>query len=697
MSIASTPVTTQSGTQSSFRPEIQGLRTIAAILIAIHHIWFGRVSGGVDVFFVVSGFLLTGSLAREVTSTQRIRIAAFWTRIARRIFPAAYVVIGVAIVGTYIWVSRVFWPETYADIRAAATYTANIRFAETSVDYLAQSEFKSPVLHFWAMSIQGQFYLVWPVFLLVAWKIGAFVRIRRSAILPVALTIILVVSFVYSVMRTANSPTEAYYDSFARIWEFALGGLLGITIAKIKVSKNIASLLAWVGLAMFVGTGIFIVDISFPGYIALIPTLGAVMLIISGNAAEVATSNVPMKLLRLPILVKLGDYSYSFFLWHWPILVFGKLYFETDTASALGGIAVMVAALALSIVTVRFVENPFLRRRDGENKLPSFTEMISLIVVIAAVFVSSHRITDNAFAQVSEPVTTTSMPTDDDGDPSTAPTDQIDPADLILTMDEAELFDPANPITPDPLLGGKDLPLPRLEGCVKKLAEELIPKCAFYGTPGRPRIVLLGGSHSLHWFAPIYAIAQKYDLELLALSRPGCRFGTDRGERCDTWLEEVVRTFEKDPPAYIFATATTAREQNEIVGYGFVENWRRMERLGVHVFAIRDNPEFTFNPPACVDENRSDPAQCSMPRSQVLAAVNPATQIVNMPTNVTLLDLTDYLCSSTTCYVVRDNILMYRDKDHVTQTFASFLTPLIDRGLRPIFERDGIVAPKSGS
>ena len=672
----------------NFRTEIQGLRTLAAFLIALHHIWFGRVSGGVDVFFVVSGFLLTGSLAREVTQTSWVRVGQFWTRIARRIFPAAYFIIGVCIVGTWVWVSKVFWPETFEDIRAAATYSANMRFAETSVDYLAQDDFKSPVLHFWAMSIQGQFYLVLPVFMLIAWKLGVLLRIRRTWILPIMISLVTLISFVYSVVRTYDTPTSTYFSSFARVWEFGLGALLSLFIARIKVSALISSVMSWVGIVVFVGTGIFIVTVPFPGYIALVPTLAAVLLIVAGNASgKVPLHNIPMRFLRTKPLVRLGDYSYSFFLWHWPILVFGKLHFDADSASPLGGIAVMALALVLSVFTVRFIENPFLRIRRGERKLITLPELGSVVAVIALVFGSTFMLNRSAYADTQKEVVdqqdiTDSINADQDVDAAAA---------AIKKMAEATILDPSKPITPDPLVANQDLPLPRRIDCLKILAAELTPQCAFYGTPGRPRIILLGGSHSLHWFAPIYAIAQKYNLELLSLSRPGCRFGSDRGERCDVWIEQVLQYIERDPPKYIFATATTARDQDEKVGTGFVENWRRVEKLGVQVFAIRDNPEFPDNPTACVDENRDNPAECALPRDELLAPVNPVNDIVDPPSNVTFIDLSDYLCTSTTCHVVRDNIMMYRDPDHLTQTFSLFLMPLIEQAMLPVFERDGLV------
>lgn len=628
-----------------------------------------------------------GSLAREVTESNWVRVGQFWTRIARRIFPVAYVVIGLAVIGTWFWVSEVFWQSTFEDIRSAATYSANIRFAETSVDYLAQDEFRSPVLHFWAMSIQGQFYLVLPLFVLVAWKIGLLLRIRRAWILPIMISAISLASFVYSIGRTYDSPTSTYFSSFARVWEFGLGALLSVFIARIKVSSVVASIFSWVGLLTFIATGVFIASIPFPGYIALVPTVAAVLLVVGGNGSgRIPVHNVPLRFLRTRPMVRLGDYSYSFFLLHWPILIFGKLYFDTDSASPLGGIAVMVVALGLSVLTVRYIENPFLRRRDSSRKFLTLPELGSVVIVLALVFGTTSLLYKNAYTDMKNRV----VDQTDIAESIEASRDVKAAAATIAKMEQATLFDPTLPFLPDPLVARLDRPLPRQTDCIEALSKELLPSCAFFGTPGRPRIILLGGSHSLHWFAPIFAIAQKYDLELVSLSRSGCRFGSDLGETCDTWLEEVLQYIELNPPKYIFATATTARDQDEKVGDGFVENWRRMEKLGVHVFAIRDTPDFERSPPACVDENRDDHTRCSVPRDELIAPVNPASEIVDPPANVTFIDLTDYFCTPTTCHLVRDNMMMYRDKHHLTQTFALFLMPLIEREMLPVFERDGI-------
>jgi peptidoglycan/LPS O-acetylase OafA/YrhL len=239
-----------------FRPEIQGLRTLAAGLVGIYHIWFDRVSGGVDVFFVVSGFLITGSILGSLERTGSIRFGAHLSRVARRIVPAAYVVLVVSMILTTAVISRVYWEETLREIVAAALYVVNWQFAASSVDYLANDEFQSPVLHFWALSVQGQFYVVWPLMLAVAGMIARRrgVSLRTTAI--GVISVLVTVSFTYSVVRTAGNQVSAYFDSAARIWEFGLGGLTALLFTSVVVPAWAARVISAVGLAMILGTGV---------------------------------------------------------------------------------------------------------------------------------------------------------------------------------------------------------------------------------------------------------------------------------------------------------------------------------------------------------------------------------------------------------------------------------------------------------
>ena len=217
-----------SGRSSSYRPEIQGLRAVAALLVAIYHIWFGRVSGGVDVFFAISAFLITYSLLRQAETRGRIDFAAFWGGLAQRLLPAAILVLLVVSVATILWLPRTMWQNTIQQIVASLLYLENWQLAFNAVDYLAQGQSASPVQHFWALSIQGQFYVLWPCLFVAALLVARRAELPLKSVLLFFVAGVFVLSFVYSVLATRNNQTFTYFNTFARLWEFSLGACVAL-------------------------------------------------------------------------------------------------------------------------------------------------------------------------------------------------------------------------------------------------------------------------------------------------------------------------------------------------------------------------------------------------------------------------------------------------------------------------------------
>lgn len=657
------------GTKPVFRNEIQGLRATASLLIAVYHIWFNRVSGGVDVFFVLSGFLIIGSLTREVESQQRVAIGAYYTRIARRIFPLAYVVLGVSIIGTWIFVSRVYWDDVFDGIRAASVYLANVFFASTSVEYLGQDANTSPVQHFWAMSIQGQFYLFIPLFILSAAFVARRTARSMRSFIVMSLFVITLASFVFSVFATPREPAPMYFNSFARVWEFGVGGLLALVAVRVSFTQRSAAVMAWVGVAVVFGNAAVIDGIAYPGYIALVPVMGAVLVVLAG---QTTAPSMPIRFLGTQPLVRLGEYSYGFFLWHWPLLIFGKLHFNADSVSLLGGVAILLGALVLAGVTYHLVEVPFLRRRQGSRKIPTAQEFAILCVSIVLVLGATSVLQ----SQISRDVNTNANASDVG---ITVPDGPVVP-----TAGDTELFNPLRPLRPDPLVADDDRGQTRIDGCfIKDKSTSRVEICS-YGDPSGPTVALVGGSHSLHWFSAVQAAAVAHNWDLQVIVKVTCRYDRITDSSCGRWVGNTQQHLLDNPPDLVITTATVGSKRQERVPEGYLERWNTLSDAGIPILAIRDNPWFPYSIPACVDKNRSDPNVCAMERNELLLEVNPAIAASSGIDNMHLADFTDYLCDNDRCYAVIDNIVTYRDRDHLTSTFVSRLAPVMEEKLLEI-------------
>lgn len=316
------PALVRKADASGYRPEIEGLRAVASLLVASFHIWLGRVSGGVDVFFVVAGFLTTLTLVGQVRRYGRVRPVSFLTRLASRLFPAAAVVLVAVAALAPLLLRPSQLLQTFTEVLASTFYVENIALARAGVDYLAQDDFHSPVQNFWAMSVQGQFYLIWLALVLVATLVAVLLRTR--ALLPRILLLLVaaltVLSFAFSVVLVGIDQPTAYYSTLARSWEFGLGSLAALLLPGRTLPAALRAVAGWLGLIGVVSCGLLLqVSTAFPGAAALWPTLSAVLVLVAGTGP--APRYGVARLLALRPLVWLGGISYGLYLWHWPLLV----------------------------------------------------------------------------------------------------------------------------------------------------------------------------------------------------------------------------------------------------------------------------------------------------------------------------------------------------------------------------------------
>jgi len=376
-----------------FRPDVEGLRALAILLVVLFHADVPRVTGGfigVDVFFVISGFVITGLLLREHASSGRTRLAAFYGRRSRRILPAATVVIIVTVLASYHWLGFLTGDDTARVARTASLFYANFHFIAAGTDYLASQAPPSALQNFWSLSVEEQFYVVYPTLFIVAaicWK-RVDIRVKLAALLLVSIA----VSFAWSVHQTQASPVSAFFSPFTRAWELALGSLVAVASLQLrKIPPIAAAVMTWVGLGgILTAAFVYSSTTPYPGTAVALPVMSTALVIAGGTANPSMGAEL---LLRFRPFQWLGKLSYSLYLWHWPILIIAAQHVG-HPLSVEDNLLWMLVALALSIASYFIVENPirhwsFLARSGGRS-LALGALLIGLSLAIAFFEIASH-------------------------------------------------------------------------------------------------------------------------------------------------------------------------------------------------------------------------------------------------------------------------------------------------------------------
>ncbi|MFJ7737314.1 acyltransferase family protein [Lysinibacillus sp. NPDC097287] len=642
-----------------YRTEIEGLRAIATLLIAIYHIWLGRVSGGVDVFFVLSGFLITMSLISKIERTGKIHFGGYLLGLAKRLFPLALTVI-IFITGLSIFLlPQVQWDQITSHMLASTLFFENWRLSLDAVDYLAQADVASPFQHFWSMSVQGQFYILWPCLIFVTYILAQKILktpVRKT--LLVVLLIVFILSLSYSIYITNLNQPWAYFDLLARVWEFSLGSIFAILLPYLSLNKWISTFIGWVGLLIVCFTGVIIpVSDLFPGYIALLPIGGALLLILS---AESSTRFGVDKILGARPFLFFGKYTYGFYLWHWPLLIFYKVYMDTSTVSIAHGLLILFATFILSYVSTKFIETPIreIEARHSKSQL-IFVLCVMLIPVLLMNF-SFNYFVEQAKAQKPLEYSIQDYPGALEFQQNIQPNEGVEliPSMVNVKTDLASFYDDKQCFTN--------------KGVV-------VTKCSFGVTDNPDYIIaLVGGSHSGHWFPALEMLAEELNFQIDVYIRDGCRFTNDDFDgqitsECLLWNEKVMDVLIKDPPDLVFTTSTL--NKRDTVPIGYIGQWSRLEGI-TQIFAIRDNPRMVEDVPTCVDRV-SDPSECSVPKNQGVSEIVPWENTGGIPSNVTFADLTDNFCDESRCYGVIGNVIVYRDMHHITAEYAKTLAPAL--------------------
>lgn len=651
-------------------PEIEGLRGLAIALIVVYHLWFDRVSGGVDVFFLLSGFLITGSLLGRVEGGGKIEFGRFYSRITRRIVPPAFLVLVGSLIAAVWWLPQSRWSDTWWDIVASAFYVQNWRLAENAVDYLAVQNSASVVQHYWSLAIQGQFYLLWPLVIACVALVAAVLKMSVRSVTWVAMVGIFLASLAFSVYSTSVNQAYAYFDTRTRLWEFALGGLLVLVLPYMSLGRLGAIGASWLGLGGLLLTGVvFTSGDEFPGYAALLPTVAAAALV---AATHSRSDTVVRRLLRTYPMQKLGEISYALFLWHWPVLICYLAASGNSSLGLRGGVLVIVCSVTLAIATRWLIELRLPATGLGQRTVRGGFALgggaLAIVLTASLVWYASMEWERSRIEQLQE-----------------------QHAEVYLGaawLDDAQPL-PEAPIMPDTL----DAELDRMDEvrqeCHQDLQNAELIMCEFGAAEAETTIVMVGASRVWHWLPAMVKAAENQDWRIVTMVKSSCLFTTDdqvsQGQpytSCYEWMDSVANELENNPPDLVFTTGTRVGDDGEVLPDGYVERWRQLEELNIDIAAVRDTPRVGFDVPECVDEHGPQARECGRPRADYYPReLNEVLSEAELPSNIDFIDLTNYLCEPEFCPAVIGNVLVYRDNTHLTATYVETMTPYLESEL----------------
>ena len=677
---------TSPSAQSGYRSDIQALRAVAVASVVLFHLWPSLLPGGfigVDVFFVISGYLITGHLVRQSVSTGQISLRSFWSGRARRLLPAAFTVLFLVEVATFLVVPITRWQQFLSETIASAVYVENWLLSANSVDYMASTNPASPVQNFWTLSVEEQFYIVVPLLLIAATLIRTWSR-RTTLMFVIAL--VTIASFGWGVLQTQAAPPLAYLSTLTRAWEFGVGAL--ISFIAWRVSGGIRQLATTVGVALIVISAYTMGGAAFPGIAALVPVVGTALCI----AANSDSGSWLGRAGTWSWVAFLGAISYSLYLWHWPLIVLVP--FITGTAiSGWTGILVLLGACACATLSFHLIENP-LRYAPVFTTSPRALRNVavaavagSLVVVIPAI-AGMYRAENSA--QVASARTAALIATN----PRCLGAQSLDPASTPCINAALDGL-----LVPDPVAAGRD-DSNRAE-CWATNGVTDLHVCSLGQTEGAVKhLIAVGDSHNNTLIAAYEQIAKTNHWQIDVAGHRGCYWTSaiqvqatqSLVSDCEMWkrnlntylqvhteYDAVITTYDYGLSSVVAPAGMT---QEQTVVDGLMRAWTPLTSRGTPIIAINDNPQAGDGHADCVVKYGLAAAQaCAVPRTVALGAFNGLRPAVARTSGAHYVDLTPYYCTATTCPAVIGHVVVYRDRDHLTATYVRTLAPYLGAAL----------------
>lgn len=694
---ATTPVQVLTQTPSKYRPDIQGLRAVAVGMVLLYHAGAPFLEGGfigVDVFFVISGFLITGMLLRQSLETGKIDLADFYARRIRRILPAATAVLIVTAVATLLVLPRTRWESVGHDVIGSALYYVNWLFA-SNTDYLNADAAASPLQHFWTLAVEEQFYIIWPLLLVLLLvgvaQLGAAkslpqssvletIRIRRALELGVALMI--VPSLLWSIYWTAAEPAQAYFVTTTRLWELGIGAAVAVfAIYLERLPPQIGYMLQPLGLACIAMAGVmYSSETAFPGVAALLPTLGAAAVIVGGMSGR-ADTGVSRVLVAKPMRW-LGDLSYSLYLWHWPLLVFGA-YVVGGDLQFVHGLGIVLLALVPAWLSFRYIETPF--RTWGYVARDHWRAIkVGVALMLASVLVGlATLLAPGLSGQQRELV---------EGE-------AIGARALNEEGVAGEVVDRVHSFMPLPEDAADDNPGLFDLGCHQEQNATEIEPCVFGDEDSDYVVALVGDSHAAQWLPALKPVAEAHNWRLETYTKSSCPLNgvglAHQGvfyEACYVWGQKMVDSLsQRSDLDHVILSASRYSVPEDVpddvpsgdLEKGYSEIWGQIADTGVSLTVILDTPRTDIDIPECVVEHEDDLSACAVERDGALfASGHPQLKGAAEANGLTPIDMTDSVCPAQYCAPVIGSVLVYRDSNHITATYAESLSSDLEQALQ---------------
>ncbi|WP_423458058.1 acyltransferase family protein [Ottowia sp. VDI28] len=637
---------------TSFRPDIEGLRAIAVLLVIGAHFAIPGLSAGfigVDVFFVISGYLITGILVRERENTGRIALTRFYANRLRRLLPALATML---IISSALAFKLLPEAQNVAHSQAAAMaalWVSNIYFAFADVDYFAAETSGNAFLHTWSLGVEEQFYLVWPLLIILAlrWAKGSSPKSALTALFAG----IAVLSLGASLLASQTSPIIGFYMMPTRAWQFAAGALVWLLSRQRAPSQFQAKALGWSGILLLVMALIVIgPQTSYPGVAALLPTMATCALLWAGVSADGQRTTSPSALFSLAPMQAIGRLSYAWYLWHWPILVIGENLLPIK-GNANNTVLAIAASLLAAMLTHRLIENPirYGRPARAKNKWQIGLALFSMVIL------NSQLLRWNTYTQ-----------------------DQ-------LTASKGDIYTQA----------AADMPIIYQHGCDDWYQSSELKPCLYGKADAEKTAVLLGDSIGAQWFPTLTAMLDDRQWKIIVLTKSSCpmvdepffyqRIGREYTE-CAIWRDKAIEWLktQKVDRLFVGGTASSAFTDDQ-----WTEGTRRLlDKLSsgaTAIYLIEANPALGFNGPSCLRQHQTQTGNDSVCPSTAdntsYARVSALLKsVVSTPSDArrskaNWIETSSLVCPAGKCRAIQNGVIVFRDSQHLTATFAELAAP----------------------